>query len=70
MVYDITREQTFKSVERWLKELKDHADSNIIIMIVGNKCDQQHLRAVVPEVAESFASKLTILTPCSQLTPL
>ena len=30
---------TFDNVERWLKELRDHADSNIVIMLVGNKCD-------------------------------
>jgi GTPase SAR1 family protein len=23
----------------WLTELRDHADSNIVIMLVGNKCD-------------------------------
>jgi Ras family len=30
---------TFENVERWLKELRDHADSNIVIMLVGNKSD-------------------------------
>ncbi len=26
-------------MERWLKELRDHADPNIVIMLVGNKSD-------------------------------
>lgn len=30
---------TFDNVERWLKELRDHADSNIVIMLCSNKCD-------------------------------
>ena len=30
---------TFENVERWLKELRDHADANIVIMLVGNKSD-------------------------------
>lgn len=40
---------TFENVERWLKELRDHADANIVIMLVGNKSDLRHLRAVHTE---------------------
>lgn len=46
LVYDITKQVTFEHVETWLKELRDHADANIVIMLVGNKSDLQHLRAV------------------------
>ncbi|KAJ8503750.1 hypothetical protein OPV22_004636 [Ensete ventricosum] len=46
LVYDITKKQTFDNVRRWLRELRDHADSNIVIMMVGNKSDLHHLRAV------------------------
>ncbi|KAF2981024.1 hypothetical protein EK904_010131, partial [Melospiza melodia maxima] len=28
---------TYENAERWLKELQDHADANIVIMLVGNK---------------------------------
>lgn len=28
-MYDITKAVTYENVERWLKELRDHADSNI-----------------------------------------
>jgi Ras-related protein Rab-11A len=45
-------------VQRWLKELRDHADANIVIMLVGNKSDLRHLRAVPTEEAKQFASKL------------
>jgi small GTP-binding protein len=37
LVYDISKQITFENVERWLKELRDHAENNIIIMLVGNK---------------------------------
>jgi GTPase SAR1 family protein len=37
LVYDISKALTFENVERWLKELRDHAESNIVIMLVGNK---------------------------------
>jgi ribosome biogenesis protein Tsr3 len=36
-VYDISKQITFENVERWLKELRDHAEQNIVIMLVGNK---------------------------------
>jgi Ras-related protein Rab-11A len=35
LVYDITKKQTFENIQRWLRELRDHADSNIVIMMVG-----------------------------------
>lgn len=56
LVYDISKHQTYENVTRWLKELRDHADSNIVIMLVGNKSDLRHLRAVPTEEAKQFAS--------------
>jgi Ras-related protein Rab-11A len=43
LVYDVTRRVTFENVKRWLKELRDHADHNIIVMLVENKADKRHL---------------------------
>ncbi|AEO61575.1 hypothetical protein MYCTH_2140896 [Thermothelomyces thermophilus ATCC 42464] len=57
LVYDISKSLSFENVTRWLKELRDHADSNIVIMLVGNKTDQRHLRAVPTEDGKNFASE-------------
>ncbi|KAJ6843014.1 ras-related protein RABA2a-like [Iris pallida] len=57
LVYDVTKPTTFENVSRWLKELRDHADSNIVITLIGNKTDLKHLRAVASEDAQSFAEK-------------
>nr|GEX01584.1 Ras-related protein RABA2a [Tanacetum cinerariifolium] len=57
LVYDVTKPTTFENVSRWLKELRDHADSNIVIMLIGNKTDLKHLRAVSTEDAQTFAEK-------------
>lgn len=57
IVYDISKYITFENVERWLKEMRDHADNDIVIMLVGNKCDLRHLRAVPTEEAAEFAKK-------------
>jgi GTPase SAR1 family protein len=51
---------TYENVERWLKELRDHADQNIVIMLVGNKSDLRHLRAVPTDEAKAYAGTLSI----------
>ncbi|KAL2623686.1 hypothetical protein R1flu_003891 [Riccia fluitans] len=57
LVYDITRHVTFENVERWLKELKDHTDAHIVVMLVGNKSDLRHLRAVSTDDGQAFSEK-------------
>jgi len=57
LVYDISKHATYVNVTRWLKELRDHADSNIVIMLVGNKSDLKHLRAVPTEEARGFSAE-------------
>jgi Ras-related protein Rab-11A len=56
LVYDITRAVTFANVERWLSELRDHAEANIVIMLVGNKSDLRHKRQVETADALKFAT--------------
>lgn len=55
LVYDISKHITFENVERWLKELRDHAEPNIVVMLVGNKSDLRHRRTVPTEEAMAFA---------------
>nr|AVV64041.1 Ras-related protein Rab-11B [Anisakis simplex] len=57
LVYDIAKHITYENVERWLKELRDHAEQNIVIMLVGNKSDLRHLRAVPTDEAKLFAER-------------
>lgn len=57
LVYDVSKQQTFKSVERWLTELRENASPNIVIMLVGNKSDLRHLREVPTEAAKEYAEK-------------
>ncbi|XP_003371243.1 GTP-binding protein Ypt3 [Trichinella spiralis] len=55
--YLITPHVTYENVERWLKELRDHADQNIVIMLVGNKSDLRHLRAVPSDEAKAYTEQ-------------
>lgn len=55
VVFDITKHQTYDVVERWLKELYDHAEASIVVMLVGNKSDLAQEREVPTEEAKMFA---------------
>jgi len=40
---------SFESVRRWLKDLRDNANPNAVIMLVGNKVDLVNQRGVLKE---------------------
>lgn len=57
LVFDLTKHQTYAVVERWLKELYDHAEATIVVMLVGNKSDLSQSREVPTEEARMFAGE-------------
>merc|ERR1712072_1594445 len=57
LVYDITRRETFNHLASWLEDARQHAHSNMTIMLIGNKSDLQHRRAVTYEEGEAFAKE-------------
>ncbi|KAL7598799.1 ras-related protein Rab2BV [Lactuca sativa] len=57
LVYDITKRPTFGNLQRWLRELREHADGNIVLMLAGNKSDLNHLRSVAEEDGQCLAEK-------------
>ena len=60
VVYDVAKHLTFENVERWLRELRDHTDQKVVTMLVGNKSDLRHLRAVTTEEAKALAEKFDL----------
>ncbi|KAI8384980.1 ras family-domain-containing protein [Radiomyces spectabilis] len=61
LVYDITRQSSFQNVDHWLKELREHCDNDISLMLVGNKSDLADNRAVSTEEAKEYATDLEML---------
>ena len=49
IVYDLTKESTFVSCDKWYNKLEESADPNIVMMICGNKSDLTNERAVSTE---------------------
>lgn len=56
-MYDITKRPSFDHVARWVEELRAHADSSIVIMLIGNKADLGDKRDVPTEDAVEFAEE-------------
>ncbi|KAL0377369.1 UNVERIFIED_CONTAM: cytochrome [Sesamum radiatum] len=61
LVYDITRRETFNHLASWLEDARQHANPNITILLVGNKSDLAHRRAVSKEEGEQFAKENGLL---------
>ena len=57
LVYDVTRQESFNNIQRWLKEVREYADPDVVIMLVGNKTDLNYMRAVSTEDGSKFAEQ-------------
>jgi len=55
LVYDITRRETFDHLTEWLEDCRKYSNPNIVIMLIGNKCDLEEKRVVSREEGEQFA---------------
>ena len=59
LVYDITRKESFENLKNvWLKELKDHADKNVVLGVAGNKSDLYEKEEVPEQEAREFAKSI------------
>lgn len=61
LVYDTAKERSFHNAKKWLSEIREHADPNIVIILVGNKIDLCDLRVVEQEKAITFAKENNML---------
>jgi len=62
IVYDITDRKSYNHVTKWLDDVRKSCDnSDVIIMLVGNKHDMRHVRCVETEEAEVFAAENQVL---------
>jgi small GTP-binding protein len=59
IVYDITKEESLISVKKWIEDIREKAQPEIVIIMVGNKLDLAEQdpseRKVTRESAASFA---------------
>ncbi|EHB14925.1 Ras-related protein Rab-31 [Heterocephalus glaber] len=58
IVYDITKQDSFHTLKKWVKELKEHGPENIVMAIAGNKCDLSDIREVPLKDAKDYAESI------------
>lgn len=54
--YDVSSITSFKNVQSWLNEIAQVED-NVKKILIGNKCDLDHIRQVSTEEGRRFASQ-------------
>lgn len=68
LVYDITRRDSFEHVSQWLTEARANADPDLVITLVGNKCDKVADRQVSFEEGHAFAQRNALYLETSAVT--
>ena len=58
IVYDITKEKSFEKVEEWYERVKENANKEVSLILVGNKCDLENNREISREKGEEKAKNL------------
>lgn len=62
LFYDITNLNTFNSLSKWLDDIHKYARPNVVIMLIGNKCDLPEAeRKISTESGEDFAKQHDLL---------
>jgi len=46
LVYDCTHESSFSNIKKWIQDVHTYAESNVNIVLIGNKCDLTTERVV------------------------
>ncbi|KAM9846176.1 ras-related protein Rab-19-like [Aulostomus maculatus] len=61
ITYDITRRSTFNSVTDWIREVELYGAANVVLVVIGNKCDLEDDREVQFEEACNLAHDRGVL---------
>ena len=57
VVYDITDTGSFEKVDEWVRDVRNFASPNCVLVLVGNKCDLESRREVSFNQGQDFADR-------------
>ena len=60
IVFDLTDKDSFEHVKIWMQDIDKFAKQGVTRILVGNKCDLEHQRAVTKEQGNEMALKYGI----------
>ncbi|XP_013789783.1 LOW QUALITY PROTEIN: ras-related protein Rab-3-like [Limulus polyphemus] len=58
LMYDVTNEESYNSVQDWVTQIKTYSWDNAQVILVGNKCDMEDERVVSTERGKQLADQL------------
>ena len=61
IVYDISDKKSFDNIVTWLNECRDMCYKDILVCLIGNKCDLEGKRAVSYEEGKNFAEENNLI---------
>ncbi len=61
VVFDITRKETFKNVVRWVEDVRNNSNRDVVLVLVANKIDLAHQRMVSRNEAVKLAREHEML---------
>uniref|UniRef100_A0A4W6EV75 RAB37, member RAS onco family n=1 Tax=Lates calcarifer TaxID=8187 RepID=A0A4W6EV75_LATCA len=60
LLYDITSKSSFDNIRAWLTEIHEYAQSDVVIMLLGNKADMSSDRAIRRDEGERLAREYSV----------
>lgn len=61
IVYDVTNQQSFFEVDKWVEDVRNERGTDVIIMVAGNKIDLAEKRVVTLEEGDIKAASLNVI---------
>lgn len=62
VVCDITKQDSFHALEKWMKELKEHGPESTVMAIAGNKCNLSGIRELPLKDSKGYAESIRCLS--------
>ncbi|KAK0174671.1 hypothetical protein PV327_010415 [Microctonus hyperodae] len=60
LLYDVTNKTSFDNIRAWLGEIREYAQSDVVIMLLGNKTDCGNDRVVKKEDGKRLADEYQV----------
>lgn len=60
LLYDVTNKTSYDNIRAWLSEIREHANEDVVIMLLGNKSDCGTERIVKREDGERLAQEYKV----------
>ncbi|XP_058791791.1 ras-related protein Rab-37 isoform X1 [Phymastichus coffea] len=60
LLYDVTNKQSYDNIRAWLGEIREYAQDDVVIMLLGNKCDCSSERVVRKEEGQRLSNEYKV----------